>query len=405
MNNQQSKELHENFNSQLTLIENDMAEIAKMAATVSDKFNGIGENIQSFASIPGFGRKGMAAATIIGGAVKLFGGLYADIKKEDALQKLLPKKVEIAESKTAVIQNFRQILEGKREELRSLLQQELAVEFNEEGRAEYQETKEEACQNSYSLYVRSMHIVEICNYMLAEFTAWKLGKHESGMAKPDKAVVLGDVLTMITTPQSLSDPTNNKLTGGMYLLSKNEPLFATLIHKLHIDATATEKKKEKRIANRKSFTEVKKFTRQLKKIEQSKEVNHLDWLKSIPTFQQAVENSKLTSLFAYLFKYYGIGYFVFFLYVRSSMGFEGADVLFSSLVYSAIVSAIVSGISLLIFYMYEVDNGGRGLMYYGLFLTFTVLTFGLMPIAFKRYLKKEKNYENFLVQLKVKINE
>lgn len=405
MNSQQSNALYEKFNSELTIIEKDMAEIAQMAASVSEKFSGIGENIQSFASIPGFGRKGMAAAHIIGGAVKLFGGLYADMKKEDALQKLLPKKVEIAESKTAAVKNFGTMLEGKREEFSSLLQQELSLEFTEEGRVKYQETQAEACQNSYSLYVRSMHIVEICNYMLAEFAAWKMGKHESGMANPDKAVVLGDVVTMITTPQSLSDPTNNKLTGGMYLLSKNEPLFATLIHKLHIDATATEKKKVKRVANRKSFTEVKKFTRQLKKIEQSKDVNHLDWLKSIPTFQQAVENSKLTSLFAYLFKFYGIGYFVFFLYVRSSMGFGAADVLFSSLVYSAIVSAIVAGISLLIFYIYEDEDAGRGMMYYGLFLAFTVLTFGLMPLAFKRYLKKEKNYENFLDQLKLKINE
>ena len=404
MNNQQSKDLYDKFNSELTVIEKDMAEIAQMAATVSDKFNGIGENIQSFAAIPGFGRKGVAAATIIGGAVKLFGGLYADVKKEEALQKLLPKKVEIAEAKTAVILNFIKILEGQKGKFRLLLQEEITIEFDESSRAKYQEGGAESCQNSYNLYVRTMHVLEICDYMLAEFASWKAGKHESGIAKPDKALVLEDVLSMITTPQSLSDPNNNKLTGGMYLLSKNEPLFATLLHKLHIDATATEKKKEKRVAKRNSFKEVKKFIRQLKKIEKSKEATHLDWLQSIPTFQEAVENSKLTTLFAYLFKYYGIGYFILFLFYRSSLKYGFIDTVFSSILMSAIVSTIAIPFSLMIFYLYENDES-KGTGYYILFLTFTILTLGLMPVAFNRYLKKEQNYETFLGQLKVKINE
>ena len=163
MNDQQSKALYENFNSQLSVIEKDMAEIAQMAATVSDKFNGLGENIQNFAAIAGFGRKGFAAASIIGGAVKILGDVYAGMKKEDALNKLLPKKVEIAEAKTAAIQNYRGILLGQKEKYQSLLHKEITVEFKEDGRAAYQELHGEAVQNSYSIYVRSMHIIEICN--------------------------------------------------------------------------------------------------------------------------------------------------------------------------------------------------------------------------------------------------
>lgn len=405
MNTNQSNELYNKFNSELTVIEKDMAEIAQMAAAVSDKFNGIGENIQNFASIPGFGRKGMAAATIIGGAVKLFGGLYADMKKEDALHKLLPKKVEIAESKTVTVQTFRQMLEAKREQLRSLLQREIAVEFNEKSRVEYQETKGKACQNSYSLYVRSMHIVQICNYMLAEFEAWKNGKHESGKTKPDKAVVLGDVLSMITTPHHLIDPKNNKLTGGIYLLSQNEPLFATLINKLHLSASESEKKKVRRVANRKSFFDVKIFIEHLKRIEKSKEVTHLDWLKTQPTFHQAVQNVKLTPLFLYLMKYYGIGFFIFFLFFGTAMQDNRVDMIAAPIIYSLIASIIAVPISLGIFYFYENDDAEKGMGYNLLFLLFSIVTLGLMPIAFKRYLKKERNYEDFLVQLKIKINE
>ncbi|MEG9329057.1 hypothetical protein V6B16_14015 [Salinimicrobium catena] len=405
MNNQQSNDLYEKFNSELTVIEKDMAEIAQMAATVSEKFNGIRENIQSFASIPGFGRKGVAAATIIGGAVKLFGGLYADVKKEEALQKLLPKKIELAELKTMVIQNYAKILEGQKGKFRALLEEEISFEFSDENRATYQEGGAESCQNSYNLYVRTMHVLEICRYMLAEFAAWKTGKHESGESKPDKAVVLEDVLAMITTPEDLCNPNNNKLTGGMYLLSKNEPLFATLLQKLHIDTTATEKKKESRVAKRKSFSEVKKFIRQLKKIENSKEVTHLEWLKSLPTFQHAIKASSLTTLQLYLFKYYSIGYLIFFTLFGPSMENDLGGRISSSIIPALLVAAIAVIFSLMIFYVYENDNGGRGLGYYFLFLLFTVLTLGLMPIVFKRYLKKEKNYEDFLVQLKVTINQ
>src|SRR5690606_27918627 len=161
---------------------------------LSDKFNGLGENIQNFAAIAGFGRKGFAAASIIGGAVKILGDVYAGMKKEDALNKLLPKKVEIAEAKTAAIQNYRGILLGQKEKYQSLLHKEITVEFKEDGRAAYQELHGEAVQNSYSIYVRSMHIIEICNYMMAEFDAWKMGLHESGLPKPDKAVVLEEVV-------------------------------------------------------------------------------------------------------------------------------------------------------------------------------------------------------------------
>ena len=405
MNNQQSQDLYEKFNSELSVIEKDMAEIAQMAATVSDKFNGIGENIQSFASIPGFGRKGAVAATIVGGAVKIFGDLYADVKKEEALQKLLPKKVEIAEAKTSVIQNFLQLLNSHKEKFRLLLQQEINIEFNEEGRSAYKESHAESCQNSYSIYVRTIHMIEICNYMLEEFAAWKLGKHESSQLKPDKTMVLEDVLTMITTPEKLSDPKNDKLTGGIFLLSQNEPLFATLLNKLHLDAAATEKKKEKRVAKRRSFTEVKKFIRKLNKIEGSKDITHLDWIRSYPIFTQAEKTFKLTKLYPYLLKYYGIGYFIVILYLRSSMRYGAIDMIFSAIFFSFIVSNIAILFSLIIFYLYENNDSGKGSVYYLLFLTFTVLTLGLMPIAFKRYLKREEEYEDFLVQLKLKINE
>jgi hypothetical protein len=400
MNNLQTKALYENFNSQLTKIEKDMAEIAEMAAAVSDKFDGIGNNILNFAALAGLGRKGQTTATIVGGAVKLFGGVYAELKKEEALKKLLPKKVELAELKTAVIQNFKGNLEGRKAELNSLLQQEVGIEFKEEDKS----IRGEACQDAYAMYVRSMHIIEICNYMLEEFAAWKLGKHESGMPKPDKAVVLEEVVAMITTPENLTDPNNTKITGGLYLLSKNEPLFATMLNKIHSDASKSDNKEQKRVANRKSFTEVKKFVRKLKKIEKSKEITHLNWLNSFPTFQNAVETFKLTRFYTYLLKYYGIGYFIFILFMRSSMNHGAVDMILSAIMLSFIVSNIAIVFSLIIFYLYE-NEDGKGLWYYIFFLTFTVLTFGLMPIAFKRYLEKESNYEDFLTQLRVKINE
>lgn len=406
MNNQQSKALYENFHSQLSVIEQDMAEIAQMAATVSDKFNGLGENIQNFAAIAGFGRKGHAAAHIIGGAVKILGDVYAELKKEDALKKLLPKKVEIAEAKAGVIQNYRQLLESQKEKYHSLLHEQITIEFKEENRLEYQELYAESAQNSYSIYVRSLYIIEICNYMMAEFDAWKMGKHESGLPKPDKAIVLEEVVAMITTPESLCDPNNTKLTGGIYLLSKNEPLFATVLNKLHVNAITTENKKAKRVADRKSFSEVKKFIQQLKKMERSKDVTHLDWLYALPTFHQAVKSCKLTPLFLYLLKYYSILYFLLFLFNSSSFEQDGLIGAISTSIIPSLAVAVVAVIfSLLIFRIYENDDAGRGLWYYIFFLTFTVLTLGLMPIAFKRYLAKEKDYENFLIQLKVKINE
>lgn len=405
MNNEQSQALYENFNSQLSVIEQDMAEIAQMAATVSDKFNGLGENIQNFAAMARLGRKGHAAAHIIGGAVKFLGDVYAELKKEDALKKLLPKKVEIAEAKAGAIQNYRGILESQKEKYQSLLNQEIAVEFTEETRTEYQELHAEAAQNSYSIYVRSLYILEICQYMLAEFDAWKMGMHESGSTKPDKAVVLEEVVAMITTPESLCDPNNTKLTGGIYLLSKNEPLFATILNKIHVNATTNEKKKAKRVADRRSFSEVKNFIRQLKKMERSKDITHLDWLFALPTFHQAVKSYKLTPLFLYLLKYYSILYFLLFLFNSSSYEYDRLEAISTSIIPSLALAVVAVIISLLIFQIHENEDAGRGLWYYIFFLTFTVLTFGLMPFAFNRYLTKESNYEDFLIQLKVKINE
>lgn len=402
MNNKKSMDLYENFNSQLSVIEQDMAEIAQMAATVSEKFSGIGENILDFAAIAGFGKKGLTAATIIGGAVTILGDFYAKYKKEEALIRLLPKKVEIAEAKTAVIQDYKQILESQRENYKSLLHQQITVEFTEENRVEYQELHSESIHNAYSIYVRSMHIVEICNYMMAEFDAWKIGVHESGLSKPDKAVVLEEVVAMIITPEDLCDPNNTKLSGGIYLLSQNESLFATILNKIHTNATATEKKKIKRVSERKSFSEVKKFIRQLKKIEKSKDTSHLDWLYALPTFQQAVRNYSLSSLFVHLLKYYSILYFLFFLSKSSSTGIGAIS---TSILPALIVAILAVVFSILIFSIYENDDAEKGLWYYIFFLTFTVLTLGLMPLAFRRYLAQEREYEDFLMQLKVKINE
>ena len=190
------------------------------------------------------------------------------------------------------------------------------------------------------------------------------------------------------------------------MLSQNESLFATLINKIHFNALENEKKEFKRVAERRSFSEVKKFIRQLRKMERSKEVTHLDWLYSLPTFNEAVKNYKLTPLFLHLFKYYSILYILLFLSNDTSIDNGGLiEGISSSILPALFVAAIAVVFSLIMFSIYENDDADKGLWYYIFFLTFTVLTFGLMPIAFNRYLTKEKNYENFLIQLKVKINE
>ena len=177
-------------------IQEQVQEIAMLAEQVSEKFENIGDAIQrSSKSAAYFAKnlikstqyKGMAKGVgqmteasfqIIGEGVKAFGEWRAKRKEKKLLEKLLPKKQELASNKMATIENLIPRIIKDKESIIEFCKNEAStqINFHDQGRFDlvYNDTKK-----IFEAYFIFEQAELLCRYLLDEFAAWLAGKHQS----------------------------------------------------------------------------------------------------------------------------------------------------------------------------------------------------------------------------------
>ncbi|SHG21308.1 hypothetical protein SAMN05444372_103203 [Flavobacterium micromati] len=396
----------------IDLIEKEIIIISELAAEVSEKFQGLANNIQNLSGIVGFfaGRKAGGATNLIGGAIGFFGDIYAGMKHDEALAKLAPKKLALSRAKLETITNFRDLLDNNSENYWKLFLVEANRQYNTDQQDEFVMLYGESCNDAFYLFVMNFYLIQVCDYMLEQFKSWgwSNGKNDSTTAvKPNKTYVLEEIVTNVILPNTsfLEAVSSKESSGGIWLMSQHESLFAVLLQKIVSEAENDDANNKKRVANKKSFIALKKDLKAMKNIENE---DPAIWLKGNKVYQQANSVCKITSINHYLFKYFFIGIFCFLLLpITEILDYDLSYIyqkVVEKLILALFVALILSGVARILLWAKESDDGSKSIYYYIFYLFISVFTLGLMPILIFRYQKKEKNYGIFLVQLNGTIN-
>ncbi|MEO5775908.1 MAG: hypothetical protein ABIQ27_03325 [Flavobacterium sp.] len=384
------------------LIENEIIKISELAAEISQKFQGLSNNIQNLSSIVGLfaGRKSGNTTALIGGAVGIIGDIYAGIKEDEAIAKLAPKKLELAKVKSETISNFRERLDSQNEKYWELLKIEAVREFEVEKLEDFVNLHGEDCQNTFHLYVMNFYLMQVCDYILEQFNSWKLTnglKDDNTSVKPDKTYVLEHILNSLILPnislkEALSGSTSD---GATWLLTTNESLFAIHLQKIINDSTTKDELDKKRVFKKSSFINFKKYIQNLKSNENSE---NFKWLIDSKIYLEAKSVTKIPSLNFYLLKYFFVGMMCFNIYNGWS---NPGNSLKDFILYVPILSLIFALplIPCAKFILWASTSEEKSIYYYLMYLFFTIITLGLMPIALYRYQKKEEDYYAFLNEL------
>ncbi|WP_366182918.1 hypothetical protein [Flavobacterium ovatum] len=391
----------------IDLIEKEIIEISEMAAQVSEKFQGLANNIQNVSGIVGLiaGRKVGSATNLIGGAIGLFGDIHADMKRDEALAKLAPKKLELSRAKTEIITNFRDTLNNRNENLWELFLIEANRQYQINEQWMFVRDHGDNCDSAFYLYVMNFHMIQVCDYLIEHFKSWgwSNGKNDSTTAiEPDKSYILEYILKNVILNESsfIEAVSNDTYTGGVWLLSQHESLFAAYFQNVISEVDTPNDRNIKRVVNRQSFIALKKTIKELNVIQNN---DNLTWLRENNIYSQAKNISKLKTLNLYFFMYFFIGSSSFILFQNSSLWqYDFLDIIsksFGFIMLGVFAALFLTVFARIVFWRSEDDDMDGDIWYYGIYLLFTVLTLGLMPIAFYRYKKKEDNYFNFIYGL------
>lgn len=404
MSTTQQNLLLENLTKDINIIEKEILKISEMAGEISDKFKNISVDIENFSNIifDLIGKEGRGTSKLIGSAFRFFGEIYADVKKEEALIKLAPKKVELAKAKTLVIENFYEQLKNQNENLLKLFRIEANREYQLNNLVEFENLHGEDCENTFYIYLMNSYLLQVCSYMIEQFKSWDLSnglKDSENAIYPNKSLVLDSILSNVILEkksflQAISFTTAN---GGIWLLSNQENLFGIHLKKIIIDSVKIEEGKQIRVFNRNSFQSLKIYIKTLNGISKD-DKNNSYWLNLNKYYIQAKIVTKLTSLNIYLFKYFVLSFSILLVYMSWSAVIKNPIEIILIPIIAAIPAIIMVPIARFIFWSYE-DDHGKSLSYYILFLIFSLVTLFMMPIAFHKYKEKEKNYNDFINQL------
>lgn len=394
-------------------IEKEMIEISKMAAEVSEKFQEISRNIESLSGVMSFlvGRKTGAITSLAGGIISTFGEIRADEERERAIRNLLPKKQELANLKTSLITNFRDSLKKNLEPLSLLLKVEVNRSFDETNRIEYENLYGNSCLDAFDLYVLTYYMIQLCDFMLEEFSAWTAYKHESGYESPDKSHVLDIVLNEIIFPNGFRNGlSTSSSNAGIWLLTKRDSILAGSLYKKYKEGKKIEDNKTKgfysesykkiRVVKRESFKSSKTYFEEIKKTISKDKTGNLKVLTTTNTYKQASTIFNLKSPKKYFFN-------VVFLTIFS-IGFlaviTGKESFASILIVSFSVALIHSLVTRFWLWQKNVESSDSGCLnfFYELLckLFITIISLGTVPFLVYQYEKKEKRFEEFIFQLR-----
>ena len=410
MNLNTNEKLKSVLEQSLVSIESELISISAMAEELSDKFKGFSKDIDNFSGIIGLiGGKEMGQTTkLISKAVNFLGDIYSEHKKSEALKLLLPKKQELANIKINVITNFLEILNKQSQSLNGLLTVEINREYNNEKELiNFETLYGNSCKDTYELVIYNHYLIEVCTYILEEFKAWLNGKNESDFSKPDKTLSLEYVLDndIFQKNKLIESIKFDKGNGGVWLLSKNKSLFAAFLNKIYKNGESLDVKNNKRITNNNSFKILKKNILEIDDSINIKETRNYKWLTDETSlFNNAKKAIKLESLNLFLFKYFFVYSFIALLIIyKNKINLDFFEII-SALILSVFMALFFILFSRLLFWVFDDENSERSIWYYLLFLFFTILTLGVLPIAFYKYQKKERNYLLFINSLKTNIN-
>jgi hypothetical protein len=386
-------------------IEKEMLEITNMASEISEKFQGISRNIKSLSGVVGglAGRKAGVVTSLVGEVFSVFGDIRADEERQRALRKLLPKKIELANLKTGIISQFRDNLNNQIESLSLLLIEEVNRPYDETKYAEYEDLYGNSCLDAFDLYVSSYYMIQLCDFMLIEFSTWIKYKHESGVESPDKSVVLDIVLNEIIFPNGLKNGlSTSSSNAGIWLLSKRESIISGSMYKTFSEGKRKEVKYEIRIFKRKSFISLKTYVSEIKKTASEDKTDNLKILTNSSIYKQANNICNIRSPKKYFFN---IAFLVMFslLFITGikEIIIKGisVDIILNVLLVSIVIAFIHSLVTL--FWLWQ-KNIESDFSFYELIFKFliTVISLGTVPLFVYLYERKENRFEKFINKLR-----
>ena len=389
------------FNSDIENIENELAEIISLASEMSEKFAGISNEIKEISGTIGkvFGKNAGALTYIAGGAVKFFGEIYADVKKEEALMKILPKKKILATEKLEIVKFVLGFFLDKIKKEELILLSEINREISDDNYDEFVELYSVNCMRAFDLYLHTLKLIQVCEFAINEFEAWLNNEHNSKLPKITNVEIYAEVVSNFILPSGVeTEIVKDKFSASFWILSQKPDLLGAYYYNVFNNSSSLN---VIRVFKKPSFMNLRKVSLQFEKLSKNKNSKTVSWINQNPFFIKGKSILKISSLNSFLFKNIIIGNSLFFvlLHYYSDVQKGILEIILSSILFASIVSIFIFLFSKLLFSIYENDK--KSLSYYLLLAVFTFFTLGFLPYAFKRYLKKEMDYKVFIEELKL----
>ena len=386
------------FRSDIDRIEKEIASISHMAADLSESFQNIAKGVSSLSTTVGkmvgdsrgtaAGNKAEAATKLLGKVIGFAGDMYAGHKRDQALAKIAPKRLQLVEKKTAVITNFQTILKRQQKQLETLFKTESAREFEQIATADFVELHGETCKNTFELFVMNRYLTQVCAYTLAQFDAWLSsdGFEDSTIPEVSVKTIYSDVLENIilrnsSFSASLYQP---RWTAGLWLLTETASLVSAVYRQLY----RTESTKASGSSQVSSTTLYKALK---------------DLTDEITQFGSQVPTTGLVENEVYLEAKNVLNLKHPFLYILASVTVPLTVVSYFLAGIESIVGLIfVAGISFAVGIF--LSNGSKSMQLQTGFFKFvwgavSIMTLGLMPMALNSYQKTEAAYREFLEKI------
>lgn len=423
MSNFQNQQI-ESLESVLSEIQKDVAEATIMASVISEKFNVVSEGIHSLSGAFTKAFKNPAAGLAVhvaGFAVDLVGKAYSSVKKEYELIKLLPKKKELASLKRNIILSHIELLYNRIPKLKQLLIIETDRPFNLNDKIKFEKTFGNDCQTAFELYVKSYHILKVCEFIIAEFDAWESDQHESEFTVPLPFQSLSHTLTEIIAPNGfLKLLLYGKNKASYFLFIKNESLLGAVYSQIYEENITEKSKNIKKIYKRKEYISLETFQIQIKKIIKKKDLE-FSWIYKNSFFIEAEDrlylNTRYFAITSFIFKRFSIIaavliMFLIFMSLITSNNYNDALDIISNLpflfIYLSILFWIVS--SIIYFFDWALNYGydKNDTSFFARRPSFRIkitnfflnlFTLGILGFAKKAYEKKELKFLTWFKQI------
>lgn len=399
----------EALNETLLEIQNDVKDATEMASKISEKFKVVSNEIKGLSSsfsnsvTKAFKDKNKgfiagAAVYATGMAVNLIGGAVSSIKKEYELQKLLPKKQELARNKKDIIKNHLVNLENREPKLLLLLEKELKKEYNLFDSEIKSKTN---LSITFEIFSLSMHIKSVCIFIISEFDAWEKNEHNSELSSPRFHETLYRIVNEIILINGVKNLKNIN-SGQAYLLKKYNSLLGSIFINAFNEGFLKQRNKkiEGSLVNLPSFNNVNQIFFYLNK-QYKKNDRKTNWIKENSFYTEIKKHHIFYGNFFEIGKYIFLFYLAVFSIINIFSGFEISLFLITNPLLALIFTSIIYVGKLLRDWYAGRRFSFQGPSLFEIFLktSLQIATFGVLYYAERKLAKKENNYYALFSQL------